>query len=42
MDWDLRNGAGMAVASGVYPVRIWSGIDMTPQPQAIGYLAVLR
>jgi uncharacterized repeat protein (TIGR01451 family) len=42
VDWDLRNGAGMAVASGVYPVRIWSGIDMTPQPQAVGYLAVLR
>jgi uncharacterized repeat protein (TIGR01451 family) len=42
VDWDLRNGSGMAVASGVYPVRVWSGIAMTPQPQAIGYLAVLR
>jgi uncharacterized repeat protein (TIGR01451 family) len=42
VDWDLRNGAGMAVASGVYPVRVWSSAAMTPQPQAIGYLAVLR
>ena len=42
VDWNLRNGAGMAVASGVYPVRVWSSIAMTPQPQAIGYLAVLR
>jgi uncharacterized repeat protein (TIGR01451 family) len=42
VDWNLRNASGMPVASGVYPVRVWSGIAMTPQPQAIGYLAVLR
>jgi uncharacterized repeat protein (TIGR01451 family) len=40
--WDLDNSQGQAVASGVYLYRLWSALQVQPQPQATGYIAVLR
>ncbi len=39
--WDLRNAAGRQVAAGLYVLRLWSPLEVQPQPQAIGYLAVV-
>lgn len=40
--WDLRNENGQNVASGVYLFRLWSSLQVQPQPQATGYIAVLQ
>lgn|GEM_PF-2066916 len=42
LDWDLANQAGRRVASGVYLIRLYTSASLQPQPQAFGYLAVIR
>ncbi|MGH7441082.1 MAG: hypothetical protein ACREKE_00255 [bacterium] len=42
LEWDLRNSRGLPVASGLYILRLWSPVQVQPQPQAVGYLAVSR
>lgn len=42
LEWDLCNGSGRHVASGVYVVRVYSDASTDPLPQAFGYQAVLR
>jgi len=40
--WDLSNGAGRQVASGIYVYRLWSSLNVHPQPAATGMIAVLQ